>query len=762
MKRSSLSISLPAIFAVAIACTGLTAQQGDESGDPGVVFEFSPFEVSTDRQYGYRAGTSVSGTRTATAVKNLPFSLQIVTDELIDDLNVSDMEDALMYTAGVQENRDNVGGYGKFNVRGIEQIYTLRNGFRHYGPNDTGSIAQVEIVKGPAGLLYGQVFPGGVVNAVSKKPLPIHLYELEFQMGSYGSHRVDADFGGPLNDSKSLTYRVVGAYGDWKSFVDYYQRRIKSIVPMVSYEPTDWLKLTFEFERYISEEDAPHVGMIAINTDDLAQAIANPDDPFGVRNGPLTPQAVRSRSFNGLADWLPRTFNTNGPGTFNNYDKYAYTLYTDIKAADWIGFRSALMYMDYSNQRYANFVNNTMRSGVDIVGEATYWTLNNRVFTSQNDFSILFRTGAVDHRLLVGGEYYSDAFKNYDADEKPPAGSNSRNYVRLPSPFNITREWSMEMRFLNPIRDFTPSPRPEDLKPVELQYDTETTGHAGYLVDQLTMLDERLRVVAGARYESFDTDDFVTGYTGSESDITYQGGAMYNLTDWLSVFGSYSESFYRNGFYGRSADPGLTGTLAPPQEGDGYDFGFKWETSDGRFAGTLSYFDLSQSNILVSLDIDGTQRQMLAGERTSKGVELDLHFAPVQGWQIIFNYAYIDAVDVTTGKAFPNVPRHQASIWSRYEFTEGRMEGLFVGGGARYLGDRPGGSYTNLFEQSWNFEAEGYVHIDAFIGKTFVLRDHEVLVQFNVSNLTDEEYIRGGQTLPSEPRRYMLSLKMTY
>jgi iron complex outermembrane receptor protein len=320
----------------------------------------------------------------------------------------------------------------------------------------------------------------------------------------------------------------------------------------------------------------------------------------------------------------------------------------------------------------------------------------------------------------------------------------------------------VETRFLNPIDDWSPSPRPEDLPEPSLADDRETKGKAYYFVDQVVLMDEKLRIIFGARYEEYETHDYLSNRSGEEADWTYQGGAMYALTDWLSAFGSYSQSFYRNEFYGQFGPPGLSGQLAPPQQGEGIDFGLKWETSGGRFAGTLSYFDLSQSDILVNTTDNGSPVQVLAGERTSEGVELDLHFAPVPSWQIIVNYAYTKAEDVATGQALPNVPEQQASIWTRYEFTEGRMEGLFVGGGARYLGDRPAGSDANLFEQSWSFDAEGYVHVDVFAGKVFDWRGHQLRVQFNVTNLTDEAYIRGGQTLPSEPRRYMVSLKTTW
>lgn len=383
--------------------------------------------------------------------------------------------------------------------------------------------------------------------------------------------------------------------------------------------------------------------------------------------------------------------------------------------------------------------------------------------TTQNDFSIRLETGKIEHNILVGGEYYRDRFDRRSAAETAPEGSNSRYYVRLPSPYDfITREWSVETTFLNPIGDWAPSPRPEDLQAPSVSNNVETEGEAYYLINQMVMMEEALRVVAGVRYETYDSKDFLTTRTGSESDIVYQGGAMYNFSDAWSIFASYSESFYRNEFYARSADPTLVGSLAPPQEGEGIDIGLKWETADGKFAGTFAFFDLSQSSILVNTQVNGVPDQILAGERTSKGVELDMHYAPRENWQVIFNYAYIDAEDVETGMEMPNVPEHQASVWTRYEFIEGSFEGLFLGGGARYLGDRPGGTDANVFEQSWEFDAEGYVNVDFFAGKSFSAGEIEYEVQLSISNVLDEEFTRGGQTLVGEPRRYNMAVKMMW
>lgn len=747
----------PKLFAlVSMTLTsGIFAQTGADSRE---IIDLAPFEVHTEREFGYRAGTSVSGTRAREEVKNLPFSLQVITDELISDLKISDLEDAIRFAPGVQDNRDNLGNFGKFNVRGIQQTYSLRNGFRRYAPNDTSTAAQVEIVKGPAGLLYGQVFPGGVVNVVTKKPQSFNHYEIELRYGSYGSYRGSVDFGGPILREQNLNYRVISAYEEYDSFVEFAGRRVKLFSPSISYAPTNWLRLTFEYERYIREENAPHAGMIAANLEDLATAIANPEDPFGVANGPFNTAVIRSNSFTGIVDFLPRNFNTNGPGTFSNYDIHAYTAYADIRINSWLNLRSTGMYSDSMNAYYANFVNNTMRSGVDFRSRASWRESGNQVTQFVTDAFMEFNTGPVSHRLLVGVEYYKDVFHAALHEERPPSGS--ANYVRLPNPYNISRNWAQEFQFINPIRDFERSPQPDRL-PQNLGETARSasSGTAFYITEQAALMNERLRLIAGLRYEEFDARNILANTTGGEDSLTSQLGFLYKIIPSIGVFGSYSESFYRNGFYNSFAiDPTKVGQMAPPQEGEGFDFGFKLETEDRKFAGTLSFFDLKQKNILIDARIDDQRVHILAGERTSRGVELDLHYAPIPGMQVLFNYAYTIAEDKETQLKMPNVPKHQGSIWLRYEIIDGPMEGFHIGGGALYMGKRPAGNDSNLFSQAWEFNADAYITVDAFIGKTFSFDKASTTLSLNVSNLTNKDYIRGGQTLPSEPRRYVLAL----
>ncbi|MCD8483268.1 MAG: TonB-dependent receptor [Verrucomicrobia bacterium] len=288
---------------------------------------------------------------------------------------------------------------------------------------------------------------------------------------------------------------------------------------------------------------------------------------------------------------------------------------------------------------------------------------------------------------------------------------------------------------------------------------SESSGRAFYFTEQAIMMDGKLRAIAGLRYEEFDAKNRITNTDGNEDAVTGQFGAMYNFIPSVGVFASYSESFYRNGFYNSfAADQSKVGQLAPPQEGVGIDVGLKLQTPDRKLAGTISYFDLKQRNILIEALIEGVRTQLLAGERTSKGVELDFHYAPLPNWQILFNYAYTIAEDKETGRPMPNVPKHQSSIWTRYEFVEGPLQGFYMGGGLLYMGKRPAGNDSNIFAQAWNFTADSYVTVDAFIGKTFEFKRLSTTISLNVSNLTNAEFIRGGQTLPSEPRRYLLAL----
>jgi iron complex outermembrane recepter protein len=177
----------------------------------------SPFDVSTRLDNGYQASNSVSGSRLDTPIRDLPFAIQAFTDSFIKDQKPVNIFDVARYSPGVtyRSNDFNEGnanlairGFAVSSTPGNTQI--LRDGF--HGPSifDFTNISRVEVVKGPASFLYGQVAPGGIVNIITKSPQPRFAASANASYGAYDQYRFDADVTGPASDT--LFYRLATSY----------------------------------------------------------------------------------------------------------------------------------------------------------------------------------------------------------------------------------------------------------------------------------------------------------------------------------------------------------------------------------------------------------------------------------------------------------------------------------------------------------------------------------------------------------------------
>ena len=200
---------------------------------------------------GYRATRSASATRTDTSIHETPQSISVVSKDAVEDLGATRLQEALDYAGGVGR-ANNFGGQGltTFTVRGFTTGEFYRNGFpinRGY-PNmpDANSIERLEVLRGPATMLYGRGDPGGTFNVVSKQPLPERTVTLGSQLNDQGMKRGTLDASGPLDEEGRLAYRlnVVGEGGD--TFRDHVETERYGITPVLTWQATDATKLIFE------------------------------------------------------------------------------------------------------------------------------------------------------------------------------------------------------------------------------------------------------------------------------------------------------------------------------------------------------------------------------------------------------------------------------------------------------------------------------------------------------------------------------------
>ena len=187
-------------------------QAQDNSG--GETYTLDPFSVTSDSNT-YHATNSISGTRVNTRIMDIPVPISVVTEQLIEDFSYERVEDAVVMDASITRRSRNEGQFNEnFTIRGFRSSLNLRNRIPYKGFTDSSMIDRIEIVKGPAAVLYGLSDPGGLVNIITKKPLDVKHADVQFRIGSESNRRVEWDAGGPLDQEGKVLFRFTGSYDE--------------------------------------------------------------------------------------------------------------------------------------------------------------------------------------------------------------------------------------------------------------------------------------------------------------------------------------------------------------------------------------------------------------------------------------------------------------------------------------------------------------------------------------------------------------------
>jgi len=734
----------------------------------------SPFHVSTRLDKGYRASNSVSGSRIDTPIRELPFALQAFTEALINDQQPRTVFDVAKYSPGVTyRSNDFNEGNANLAIRGFAisntpgNVQLLRDGF--HGPSilDFTNIARLEVVKGPASFLYGQLAPGGVVNVVTKSPLSEFTALARLTYGSYESYRFDGDVTGPITER--LFYRLATAYDEDIHYWKPYDAHAFDIAPSLLWKPTDRLSLTLKYEAFLKRED-PQV-MQKPGYSAQAGVLPTPSDP----------------NLDGVpVPGLPDNWNSMSFPDFRNSTTSNLTASLDYAADDHWNLRAGWshLYYDIDALFSGNFGmadNFTVLQGRRF--RSTDYT--NHDDTVEAEAVGRYRFGGMSLRLLLGGQLVWRSFDNVagQAPNDPAFG----NHPASPLPLWDLHDPSTWNRVVTiPLSALTEG---------RTDQTTDFADQAIYGGATFGFLGDRLRVLAGWRltWTSSQRTDRLTHqkqprFTAHE--VTPQYGVLYEATRGVALFASYSESFV----------PGsqillvrnVPTTPAVPTQGRGGDVGVKADLLEGRISGTVSLFAIEERNIVndvAQLDpATGVQifTNVQSGRQRSRGVELDLLLSPYPHWQTYLSYSYMDARIVEfsgrdaavlasdpatldpAGQAlfrlvhlFHDAPLqmsapHLANLWTRYDFLHGPLTGLHLAGGVNVVIDQ------TLLPDTPTFAHQSYALVNATIGYAREWwRGHPMDLEVIGKNLAGAHY-RPSQSTRSRPRELAVSLTTTF
>lgn len=617
---------------VAILCG--TAVHAAETPAQGTARTLPVVRVEASEEAGYAAKDATTATRTDTPLIDVPQAVNVITQEWMEDRGITRLRDAVEMVPGVLPST----GYGGLDSgqvfsRGFFTETTYRDGFRDFSfasPHDPAVFERIEVLKGPASVLYGSNDPGGMVNYVSKRPLFESAYSIKVQGGSYDAKRIEADAGGPLGGER-FAYRVVAAYDDSDSHRDYVSATTKLVAPSFAWQIQDgtlltvlleWLDHDYTFERGFTAEEAMFDLPIDRFLEEPGQNFAENDS----RRAAIVLEHALTK------DWQLRVGANYLQPEARKLDTYPLGLQADGRTLD----RS----YDY---------------------DETF----SRDWALQAEAIGTLHVGEMAHTLLVGVE---------------------RSYYKYEYWFG-SFSYGTSIDILDPVYGQTTPP--DDLFTVPAfgsRYGADTW--AVYVQDQVA-LSKRWQLLAGLRYDDAKLfyEDVVTNLENipeqSQSRVSPRVGAVFKPRESMSLYASYSTSFRPQIFYANES-----GDLPKPEIGKQVEIG--WKQAWQRAVVTAALFEIRKQNVSTSDPGDPT-RTIQTGEQRSRGVEFELQGYLTSALQVNAGVALLDAEvtkdeDIPVGDGLQNAPRRQANVWIKYS-PQGDL-GWFVGGGVLYTGER--------------------------------------------------------------------------
>lgn len=634
-----------------------------------------------DTNDDYTVSEAGTGNRTDTPILDTPASVQVIPQQILDDQQTLRVDDALQNISGVTGSLDPFGG-SSLTLRGFTAAsFTtgpiLRDGFRVYdnlGFQETANLERIEILRGPASVLYGQGTPGGVINLVTKQPLSDPFYEFQLQAGSFGLIRPSFDISGPLNQDESLRYRLNAAYQNEDGFRDFDTdiERI-FIAPVLSWDISDRTTLSFNAE-YLDDQSPFDLGLVAVG-----------DGVVDVPRDRITgePDDIRQTESITLGYNLEHQFSDHW--RLQNSFRYVHQNYdVEVFLPVIINETTGIITRFPSVRRY---LSDDYSLQTSVVGE--------------------FSTGDIEHTLLAGVDLN---WNRFDEVFTKVALAN-------PSPLNI----------FDPIYGQVSRPDFDTIAP-RPPFDTEANRIGVFVQDQIA-LGDRFIVVGGLRYDTVDFRNTAEDTSRSDDAWSPRVGLVYRVSDSVSLYANYAQSFTPN------VAQGVNGNFLEPETAEGFEVGAKAELLGGDLLATLAYFDITKQNVATVID-PLTGASAATGEQRSQGIELSLAGELLPGWNVIGFYSYTDA-RVTQDNVIPegnrlfNSPYNSFGLWTTYEIQQGNLQGLGLGLGVNYVGDRAG-------DLENSFEVDEYFLTNAAL---FYQRDRW-RVALNINNLFDVDYIR--------------------
>ena len=676
----------------------------------------------------YSSPVASSATKTDTPLIVTPVVVTVIPQEALKDQQATSLSEALTNASGVWSYSRGQGCDGTceaINMRGFSQFgNVMSDGFITQsagGLTNLSNVEAIEVIKGPASILYGRMEPGGAVNIITKKPQSVASRSIDLTVGSLSTTIANFDLTGPVNDDKSLLYRVNGTWDQHDLYTTRLKNERKFIAPSLQWnlspQTQALLEVTYDENQYPWQREL------------------YPQDPVTLQpvyfpwSGNITP--YRQQTDTTVAKLgVTHAFNDAWTGKLqarasnskNSTDPNSWSVgWMDQQAGEWRIWRT----------RADGYGSNDQRA-------------------LQLDLTGRLEAAGAKHTLLLGAD--ASRTKAFSTS------GNSLDAAAFDYFYDITSA-------LNPVA-------PTAALQINAWWGTHTkeTRNGVYLQDQVE-LPGNVHVLAGLRRSSvtFDSQDEVSGVwvtdfgvdplkvraTRKDSAVTPRLGVLWEFRPGTSLYASYSENF---GNYQAVFD--WQGNALDPQLAKQKEIGLKHQSADGKLSAAVAIYDLRKTNVAVE-DPDHTGCRdsvtgfagtpdvspcyLAAGLTRARGIEFDVVGEVMPGWNLIANYSYnstrvledgLAPADTWAGKRVGYYPAHMGKLATTYKIRAGMLQGWKLGGAITYTGSTDLGSSSPQQTVS-----PAYTLFDAMASYELALGDYKCELQLNVKNLTDKRYV---------------------
>lgn len=666
-------------------------------------------KVKTSRELPptYNPPTAVSGTKIEAPLRDIPQTVNVVPQSLLRDQGARSMQDVMKSVPGIGLSHGD-GQRDQVTIRGFSAIADqfidgLRDDALYF--RDLSNVEQVEVIKGPASVLYGRGSSGGLINRITKKP-GIDKSEVRVQIGSWNQRRGEFDLARNYEEN-GVAFRVTGAVERADSYRDQQGLQRQALSPSIALKLGTDTKLLIQADT-LSDRRVTDFGIPAFKGRPV-------DVPASTYYG-----AANAQSF----DFTQARVNAVGFKLDHRFD------------SEW-SVRNAFRYYTYSLDR-----NNTLVGSVNEVAQTASLNRSNvkrdeHGYFNQTELLQKTTLAGMSHQLLYGVEI---------GKQNKDQVFRTQNNIATVSLFNP----------VSPVVPFTVNAPPS----------TDNLGIltvASVYAQDLITLASHWKALAGVRYDTFQQETRERRLGQASLDRTDRAwsprvGLVYQPTNDRSYYASYSKSFQPSG---ESFPLAANNAQIAPEETTNKEIGAKFDFLNGLASATASLFQLERTNIKAT---DPTTNALIPiGVQRTNGLELTFAGDLSHGWQIWSGYSYLDARVTSSiakddgefiqGKRSTLTPKHSANVW----LTKALGNGFGAGAGMNYVDDRfanPGNTVV----------LPRYVTADAMA----YYRMAGVDLQVNLLNIFDRKYIVAGHgssknlNLPGAPRSLQVSARYNF